>query len=180
MSSPGSGWLPTLDVSDFGPGQLHVAQAFVQDKVFAIVRGDDPSLPLLPNLTFPVNDPYLYVFVHGGDVASRFQNHGDFPSHEIPAAVVVELLVNHYGTRLNGGMVRLCACYGNLARPGEPATIAQVLARLLPQVTLQGYHGIVRVQVSPAEIILSNSVVWDTLVGPLAVGSPGPWEPISP
>ena len=180
MSSPGQGALPILGVSDFGPGALHVAQAFVQDKVFAILRADDPALPVLPNLTFDEDDPFLYVFVHGSDEATRFQNWVDMPSHEIPATVAAEVILNHFGTRLNGAKIRLCACYGNLLRPGDPATIAQTLARLLPQVSFEAYHGVVCLSMTPATIFLGKTVVWDPLVGPLTVGPPGSWEPILP
>jgi hypothetical protein len=180
LSSPGQGPLPTLDVADFGPGQLHVAQAFVQDKVFAILRGDDPALSVLPNLTFAEGDPYLYVFVHGGDEVTRFQNWVDSATHEIPVPVVARLLVNHFGPRLNGALIRLCVCYGNLLRPGDSASVDQLLARELPQALFEGYHGLVMLLGSPPEVSFGLSVVWDPQAGPVVTGPPGNWEPIFP
>src|SRR4051794_26260637 len=92
--------LPQLTVNDFGPTQDHVAEAFLAGKVFAILHRADPARAVLPHLRFAVGDPYLYLFVHGGDEVTRFQNWRDKASHEIPALVIACLLENEYGPSL--------------------------------------------------------------------------------
>lgn len=172
--------LPLLALSDFGPGLNHAAEALCGGKVFAVLRRDDPARVILPHLTFTVNDPYLYLFVHGGDVVTRFQNWTDNATHEIPASVIARLLEIEYGPSLIGASIRACACYGNLLRPGDSATAMQMLGRELPQVSFEGYHGLVRLRASPAEILLGAAIIWDATVGPVLVGPPGDWEPIIP
>jgi hypothetical protein len=76
--------------------------------------------------------------------------------------------------------LRVCACYGNLLRPGDLATAVQQLARELPQTSLEGYHGLVHVRANPAEIRLGAAVAWYPGVGPVLVGPPGTWEPVIP
>ncbi len=172
--------LPQLTVKDFGPTQGHVAEAFLGGKVFAILRRDDPALAILPHLQFPATDPYSYLFVHGGEVVTRFQNWTDNASHEIAASVIARLLEIEYGPSLMGAKVRVCACYGNLLRPGDAATAVQTLACELPHVSFEGYHGLVWLHINQFRIVLGSSVVWDATVGPIAVGPPGDWEPVGP
>src|SRR5262249_53674501 len=167
MSSPGHGPLPTLTAGDFGPGQDHVAEVSVQGKVFAILHKDDPARAIVSRLSFAANDDYTYVFIHGGDELTRFQNLAAHPTHEIPARVVAQLLQNWYGTQLAGMRMRVCACYGNLLRPGDQATAVQAVARELPQASLEGYHGLVRLRANPAEIRLGASIRWDPQTGPV-------------
>src|SRR5712691_4488045 len=93
--------LPLLSVADFAPGQDHVAEAYHNGKVFAILHKDDPARAVLPQLQFPPDDAYFYVFVHGGDEVTRFQN-GETATHEIPAWVVAQLLHREYGPTLAG------------------------------------------------------------------------------
>jgi hypothetical protein len=179
MSSMGLGPLPQLAVGDFGPHQDHVAEASVNDKVFAILHKDDPARAIVPLLRF-AEDPYTYVFLHGGDEVTRFQNLQTNATHEIPAHVVAGLLTNYYGSQLQGMPIRVCACYGNLLRPGDQATAVQMLARELPQASLEGYHALVRLRANPAAIRLGASIQWDPFVGPVVVGPPGNWEPVYP
>ncbi len=180
MSPSSSTPLPALVVADFAPGLDHVAEAALQDKVFAIMHKNDPARSIIPRLVFAPDDPYVYVFIHGGDLATRFQNLRANATHEIPASVVAELLRARYGTRLDGLKVRICACYGNLLRPGDPATAVQLLAGELPQTEFEGYHGLVRLRAQPALILLGASIQWDPLVGPVIVGPPGAWERVIP
>jgi hypothetical protein len=179
MSSPGQGHLPQLTAADFGPGKDHVAEPHHNGKIFAIVHKDDPVRLILPNLTFAPDDPYTYIFLHGGQAQTRFENM-EYGTHEIPAAVAATLLKNQYGARLNGVGVRMCTCYGNLLRPGDAKTAVQLLAALLPQTAFEGYHGLVRVLANPAEIRLGLSIKWDPQVGPVVAGPPGNWEPVVP
>lgn len=182
MSVPGSGSLPQLTFADFGVGQDHVIDVHQQGKVIGIVHKDDPIRPILPHLSFSAGDRYTYLFVHGGQTHSRFENR-DVGTHEIPAQVVANILGNKYGGQLVRMMVRLCTCYGNLLRPGDVETIAQSLAKALPRMTFEGYHGLVRVLANPAEIRLGLSVLWDATAippGPVVTGPPGNWEPITP
>jgi hypothetical protein len=111
MSSPSSGALPRLDVADFAPGQDHVTVAYQGGRICAILHRNDPAHPHLPNLFLDPNDPFTYVFVHGGQEFTRFENLKT-GTHEIPAAVVAALLANHFGTALDGMKVRMCTCYG--------------------------------------------------------------------
>jgi hypothetical protein len=64
MSGSGPGSLPQLGVGDFGPGRDHVAEPFLQGRVFAILHKDDPARAILPRLQLPPGDPYTYVFIH--------------------------------------------------------------------------------------------------------------------
>src|SRR5438067_167318 len=100
------GPLPKLQVADFGPGQDHVAEAYHHGRGFALLRKDDPARVLLPNLTLADDDPYTYVFVHGGVEVSRFENMA-IGTHEIPAPVVAHLLLHEYGGRLHGMSIRM-------------------------------------------------------------------------
>jgi hypothetical protein len=115
----------------------------------------------------------------GGEEATRFENLRT-GTHEIPSAVVAELLVNQYGSQLASLNLRMCTCYGNLLRSGETKTLVQLLAGLLPQTKIEAYHGLVRLYARPAEIRLGASIRWDPLFGPIVVGPPGPWEPVLP
>jgi hypothetical protein len=168
-------------MSASGPGQEHVAESFQSGKVFAILHKDDPARPHLASLRFDSADDYSYLFIHGGQEVSRFENL-KVGTHEIPASVVGQLLANEYGSRLNGLKIRLCSCYGNLLRPGESQTAAQALGALLPQVILEAYQGLVRIDPNtvPPQISLGDSVTWDPMVGPYIVGPPGLWEPVRP
>jgi hypothetical protein len=174
--------LPKLQVGDFAPGQDHVAESYHNGKVFAILHKDDTARQILPNLTFAAGDPHTYVFVHGGEDVTRFENM-QVGTHEIPTEVVAELLKTAYGSNLNGMSLRLCTCYGNLLRPGDVKTLVQGLADLLPQTMWAGYHGLVILDINPPQIRLGRSIQWDaTLVppGPVIVGPPGTWEPVTP
>ena len=93
MTSFGPRQLPVLRVADFGPGLDHVAETYHGGKVFAILHRGDIARAILPALSFANNDPHTYVFVHGGEEVSRFENMRA-GTHEIPAAVVAQLLVN--------------------------------------------------------------------------------------
>ena len=175
-----SGALPLLDLADFGPGQDHQVASFVGGKVVAITHRLDPSLAILPGLTFPPTDPYIYVFVHGGGEHTRFENLAT-GTHEIPVDVVASILFGQFGPALAGMKVRLCSCYGNLLRPGDTMTLAQRLAVALPSVQLEAYHALVVLTASPSRMRFGVSVRWDpTLIppGPLVTGPPGNWEPV--
>jgi hypothetical protein len=180
MSPSPSAPLPALCVADFGPGLDHVAESSLQDKAFAILHKDDPARAIIPRLVFAPDDPYVYVFIHGGENVTRFQNLSVNADHEIPAQVVAQLLQAHYGDQLDGMKVRVCACYGNLLRPGDLATAVELLARELPRTEFEGYHGLVRLRTQPAVILLGASIQWDPLVGPMIVGPPGDWERVVP
>ncbi len=90
------------------------------------------------------------------------------------------MLRAHYGSRLNGMQIRVCACYGNLLRPGYTATAVALLARELLQTDFEGYHGLVRLRFQPAMIVLGASIQWDPVVGPVIIGPPGNWERVFP
>jgi hypothetical protein len=180
MSGQGPASLPALALGDFGPGLDHVAEEFLHGKAFAILHRDDPARGILPQLVFLAEDPYTYVFVHGGEEVTRFQNLPANATYEIPAQVVAGLLRAHYGSRIVGMKVRICACYGNLLRPGDTATAVQAFARELQQTAFEGYHGLVHLRANPAEIRLGLSVRWDPQVGPVVVGPPGDWESVAP
>jgi hypothetical protein len=182
MSSSSSGQLPKLGVLDFAPGKDHLVEICHQGKVIALVHKDDPVRPILPLLQFAENDLYAYLFIHGGQTRTRFENR-EFGTHEIPDHVVAALLSNQYGSQLDGMSIRVCACYGNMKRPGDTRTAVQGLASLLPKTSFQGYHGLVRVLANPAELRLGLSIQWDATVvppGPVVIGPPGNWEPIIP
>jgi hypothetical protein len=183
MSSSSSGSLPKLGVSDFGPGMDHVVDIHQNGKIIAIVHKDDPVRPHLANLLLDPNDTHTYVFVHGGQEASRFENM-QYGMHEIPDHVVATLLVNQYGSQLDGLSIRMCSCYGNMLRPGDTQTVVQRLAGLLPKATFEAYHGLVHVDpmVSPPRLILSNAMGWDSVGGPYYLDPPVPgrWEPVGP
>jgi hypothetical protein len=181
MSAPHSSPLPKLDVSDFGPGLDHLAEAHQSDRIFAIVHKDDPVRPLLANLYLDPADPWAYVFVHGGQEVTRFEDQ-QVGLFEIPDHVVARLLMGHYGPRLTGMRIRMCTCYGNLLRPGDTRTLIQGLAGLLPHTVFEGYHGLVQVDPSvlPPRIVLGYTVQWDPVSGPYIVGPPGPWERVTP
>jgi hypothetical protein len=178
--SPGTP-LPTLSVSDFGPGMDHVAEAHQNGRVFAILHVADPALALLPSLGLAPDDPWTYAFIHGGREVSRFENR-DPGTHEVPDHVVAALLAGHYGGQLGGMQVRLCTCYGNMRRPGDARTVAQALAGLLPRTRFEAYHGLVYIDpnVTPPRVILGDSLAWDAMTGPYVTGPPGNWEPVVP
>lgn len=180
MNGPGPQQLPRLSVGDFAPGLDHVAEAYQRGKVFAILRRDDPARVLVPSLVFPVDDIYTYLFIHGGDEITRFQNLPANPTHEVPTRVVAALMRQYYGARLSGMFVRVCACYGTLVRPGDTASAVQQLARELPQTAFEGYHALVHLRARPVEVRLGDSIQWDPVVGPVIVGPPGGWEPVAP
>src|SRR5262249_40094136 len=149
--------------------------------VFAILHKDDPVRLLLPRLALAPNDPYTYVFVHGGQEVTRFEN---MPTgtHEIPDHVVAPLLVNHYGSRLGGRPVGMCTCYGNMLRRGDARTAVQGLAGLLPKTSFEAYHGLVYVDpsVAPPRLVLGDTLGWDPVSGPYYAGPPGNWESVPP
>lgn len=174
--------MPVLAAADFGPGLEHVAESYQNGKIFAVLHNNDPARAILPNLTFPAGDFYTYVFVHGGEEITRFENMRT-GTHKIPASVVAELLTNEYGHHLAGLRVRMCTCYGNLLRPGDAATAVQQLARLLPQAHFEAYHGLVLLDVNPPAVRLGRAIRWDAtspVPGPVTVGPPGPWELVTP
>lgn len=178
----GPSQLPRLGVADFGPGREHVAEAYHQGQAFAILHKDDPARPILARLQLPPGDPYTYVFVHGGQEVSRFENMA-VGTHEIPDHVVASLLRAEYGIRLNGLGVRMCTCYGNLLRPGDVRTLAQGLAGLLPGTRFEAYHGLILLDANPPAVRLGRSIRWDAtgpFPGPVIVGPPGPWETVIP
>jgi hypothetical protein len=168
-----------LGLADFGPGLAHVAEAYQNGKVFAIVHQSDPARIILPGLVFAPGDPWLYVFVHGGEEATRFENLR-YGTHEIPVAVVAQLLLSHYGAALAGADVRLCTCFGNMLRPGDAETLAQRLARALPQATFEAYHALIILERGPPpRMRFGYSVQWGAF-GAVIVGPPGGWEPVIP
>jgi hypothetical protein len=174
--------LPQLKVSDFGTGRDHVAETHCNRKVFALLHRDDPARQILPNLLLAADDPSTYLFVHGGLEVSRFENR-DVPTHEIPDTVVAQLLVNEFGSLLQGLALRAATCFGNLLRPPEAKTLVQRLAGLVPQARFEAYHGLVILDVSPARIRLGSSIRWDATgapPGPIVAGAPETWEPITP
>jgi hypothetical protein len=183
MSSPRQTSLPKLAVGDFGPGLDHVAESCQNERIVAIVHKDDPVRQFLPTIYLDPNDAYTYVFVHGGQEESRFENM-QTGTHEIPAHVVAQLLTNQFGSRLDGMTLRMCTCYGNLLRPGDTHTAVQSLAALLPRTSFEGYHGLVHVDptVPPARIVLSDQLAWDSQTGPYYLDPPvrGQWEPVRP
>jgi hypothetical protein len=85
MSPSAPAPLPALGLVDFGPGADHVVEASCQDKVFAILHKYDPARMIIPHLTFAHDDPFVYLFLHGGDEVTRFQNLRANATHEIPA-----------------------------------------------------------------------------------------------
>ena len=176
-----SGQLPLLGVADFGPGCDHVAEAYQNGRVFAAVHRDDPVRRYLPLLDLDPNDPWVYVFIHGGQEFTRFENLR-FGTHEIPAAVVATLMRAHYGSALDGLRVRMCTCYGNMRRPGDLATAVGELAVLLPLTAFEAYHGLVKIDLTqtPLALALGDSLAWDPSSGPYQVGPPGTWEPVPP
>ena len=174
--------LPFLAVADFGPGLDHAAESYQGGKVFFILHKNDPARGILPNLTFSSGDHYTYVFVHGGEENTRFENMRT-STHEIPVAVVADLLTTEFGGRLASMDLRMCTCYGNMLRPGDSATLVQQLARLLPQTQFEAYHGLVLLDASPPAIRLGRAVRWDAtspVPGPVIIGPPGPWERVRP
>jgi hypothetical protein len=181
MSSPGPLSLPALGASDFGPGKDHVSESYQGGRVFAIVHKDDPVRQYLASLLLDAHDPYAYVFVHGGQEVARFQN-TQIGSHEIPFQLVAQLLVSYYGNLLNGMLVRMCTCYGNMLRPGDTQTTVQGLARVLTTTQFEAYHGLVHVDpnVYPPRLVLGDALGWDPISGPHYVGPPGTWEPVVP
>jgi hypothetical protein len=169
-------------VSDFGPALEHVADSYHNGKAFSLLHKADPARLVLPRLGFTANDPYTYVFVHGGEEVTRFENLS-VGTHEIPTAVVAQRLELRYGSQLAGMQLRMCTCYGNLLRPADTITLVQGLARLVPQATFEGYHGLVILDLSPPGIRLGRSIKWDATAsppGPVIVGPPEPWEPVKP
>jgi len=181
MSSPPYGQLPRLGVSDFGPGKDHVAEAYQNGRIFAIIHKGDPVRQHLPSLYLDSNDPNTYVFVHGGQEVSRFENMA-IGTHEIPDHVIASLLANNYGIQLDSMRIRLCTCYGNMLRPSDIRTAAQRLASLLPRTQFEAYHGLVYVDpnVTPPRVLRGDTLRWDPTTGPYAVGPPGNWEHVHP
>jgi hypothetical protein len=178
MSPPGGNPLPKLDVADFGPGLDHVVDVQQNGKVIAIVHKNDAVRQYLVNLAFDPVDTYTYVFVHGGEEVSRFENL-EVGTHEIPDSVVAQLLVQALGVRLDGLSVRMCTCYGNMLRPGDSHTAVAGLAGLLPKTSFEAYHGLVHVIGAPRgspRVVLGKQLRWDPVTGPYQVGPPGPWE----
>src|SRR5690242_4300083 len=113
MNPSGPAPPPTLGVADFGPGLDHVIDVHLNGKVVALVHQSDPLRPILPNLQFAPDDPHTYVFAHGGQTHTRFENM-EVGTHEIPDAVVANLLTSVFGGQLRGMSIRMCTCYGNL------------------------------------------------------------------
>ncbi len=181
MSSPSSGQLPKLGVADFGPGRDHVAVAYQNGRIFAFLHKNDPAHQHLPNVPLDPNDPHTYVFVHGGEEFARFENLRT-GTHEIPDHVVASLLVQEYGSSLDGMQIRMCTCYGNMLRPGDVRSVVRRLAGLLPKTAFEGYHGLVHLDLAqtPPGIVLGDRLSWDPVCGPCQVGPPGPWEPVQP
>ena len=177
MSPPGSGHLPALGFADFGSGQDHAAVAYQNGRIFAILHNNDPAHQYLPSLNLDPNDPYTYVFVHGGQEFSRFENL-QVGTHEIPDHVIAQLLIQEYGSQLDGGQVRMCTCYGNMLRPGDVRTAVGRLAVLLPKTSFEAYHGLVHIDLaqSPPRIVFGDRLGWDPTSGPYLIGPPGPWE----
>src|SRR5262249_2614575 len=116
-----------------------------------------------------------------GEEFSRFENLRT-GTHEIPEHVVAQLLVQEYGSGLNGMQIRMCTCYGNLSRPPDTTTAVGALAGLLPGTSFEGYHALVPLDLtqSPSKIVLGDRLAWDPVSGPYQVGPPGPWEPVHP
>ena len=171
--------LPLLSIDDFDPGAEHVAEEYLSGKVFAIVATDDPIRKVLPTLSLDPLEDHLYLFIHGGEEAGRFENRV-IGTHEIPVDLVIELMNRHYGIALNQQAIRLCTCYANLLRPGETQTLATRLLRHLPSAILEAYHGLVIAGGPSSTIRLGMSVTWDHLLGfPVTVGVPGEWELVS-
>jgi hypothetical protein len=180
MSSPRQGQLPALTLADFGPGQEHRAKSFNQGKVFAILHKNDAARSVLPGLI--PQDDYVYLFLHGGEDVSRFQNLMLNATHEIPADVVAQLLSKEYGSLVNSLKMRVCACYGNILRPGDQFTAAQRLAQHLPSTIFEAYHGVVNLYRNPPSVGLGPALRWDPLHGAQLIWppTPGPWEPVNP
>jgi len=183
MSSPSQGSLPNLGVADFGPGKDHVVDVHQYGRIVAIVHRQDPVCRHLANFWLDPTDPHTYVFIHGGQELTRFENMA-FGTHEIPDHVLARLLVNLFGSRLKGMNVRMCTCYGNLLRTGDTRTAVQRIAGLLPDAIFEGYHGLVHLDptVVPPRVTLSNALGWDPILGPYYVDPaiPGKWEPVRP
>ena len=182
MRPSGAGHLPRLRVGDFGPNQDHVVETHLGNKVIAILQKIDPALQILPRLVFALDDPYTYVFVHGGAEVTRFEN-AAIPTHEIPTQVIAHLLAGVLGSALDGIRIRMCTCYGNLIRPGDPQTAVRGLADLLPTASFEAYHGLVILETNPPRLRLGRAVRWDATSvppGPVIVGPPGDWETVTP
>ena len=182
MRPSGARQLPRLRIGDFGPGQDHVVETYLGSKVIAILDKNDPARQILPGLMFPSDDPYTYVFVHGGREATRFEN-AALATHEIPDQVIAHFLLNEFGSALDGMRIRMCTCYGNMLRPGDPQTAVLGLADLLPQTSFEAYHGLVILDVNPPGLRLGRAVQWDATSsppGPVIVGPAGNWEPVIP
>jgi hypothetical protein len=172
--------LPQLRVADFGRGKDHVAEPYQNGRIFAILHVSDVARQVLPNLYLDPSDDHLYLFIHGGQEATRFENLV-VGTHEIPEFVVARLLANQYGNQLNGMPIRVCACYGNLLRPGDSRTAVGALAGLLPLAVWEGYHGLVYVDpTTPPQLRLGAAVAWDPVTGPYVIGPPGLWESVTP
>ena len=89
MNLPSSGPLPKLGMVDFGPGANHLVETYHNGKCIALVHKDDPARQILPGLSFDPADQYTYVFVHGGEDVTRFENLRQ-GTHEIPVFVVAQ------------------------------------------------------------------------------------------
>jgi hypothetical protein len=181
MSSPTAAPLPNLGLADFAPGLDHIAVSYQNGRIFAISHRNDPTHQHLPNVYLDPSDSHVYVFVHGGQEVTRFENL-KVGTHEIPDHVVAQLLVREYGSRLDGMQIRMCTCYGNMLRPGDSRTAVGALAALLPRISFEAYHGLVHIDLTrgPPEIVLGDRLAWDPVSGPYQVGPPGPWEKVTP
>ena len=172
--------LPTLTLAAFGPNQPHVAETHQHGKVVGILHHADPARGLLPDVELDPADPAVYVFIHGGQAESRFENM-QVGTHEIPVNVVADLLRKEFRTQLDGMHIRMCTCYGNLLRPSDQQTLVERLAIQLPNTSFEAYHGLVHLTVSqPPTIVLGDSIRWDSVIGPVIIGPPSSWELIQP
>lgn len=181
MSPPGGNPLPKLSLADFGPGLDHVVDVQQNGKVIAIVHKGDVVRQYLAVLDFEPDDAYTYVFVHGGQEYSRFENL-KFGKHEVPDHVIAQILVQTIGGNLENLAIRMCTCYGNMRRPGDQRTAVERLASLLPKTAFEGYHGLVQIELAqtPPRVVPGNRLGWDPVTGPYQIGPPGPWELVIP
>lgn len=167
--------LPALTLADFDPGSDHVVRTFHGDRVLAILHKDDPALGPGYLAEFRPTDGYHYVFVHGGDEdVPRFQNTRTGATHEVPVALVVQILQATYGAGLSSLKLRMATCYGHVARPGYPVTAIEALALGLPGTHLEGYDGLVSLVVATRVASGLASV----RLGPRATFDPT--QPLSP
>lgn len=172
--------LPALTLSDFGPNRVHVVESHRNGRVFSILHHADRARRLLPYVELDPNDAAVYVFIHGGQAVSRFENM-QVGTHEVPVNVVADLLRRVFATQLDGMQIRMCTCYGNLLRPGDRQTLVERLAIQLPNSSFEAYHGLVHLTVDQSpKIVLGDAVRWDPVTGPVIIGPRGSWEAIQP